>query len=311
MRVVALSSLVVVLAACSAGQGERPTMLPARFEEHRIFLSVATRNHDTLNLYTDTGGGLFVLGHVADRFGWPDSTGVDLRQVALREDLPVPLGSQDSLIPIFRPAEHGASAHDGMLGQAWFADRVWEIDYGAKTLSLHAETPRLGAEWSAVALGFLTDSLGARVLSFPRMPIVVDGDTLQMLLDTGATGHLTTAAHVALGDGGPLVRATSFITSEVFGRWRARHPSWRVVPAADSMLAGMAMIEVPVVSVAGVAVGPVWFMERPDANFHTYMAQWMDRPVDGALGGNAFRFFRTILDYPGSTAHFLPIEDRR
>ena len=116
------------------------------------------------------------------------------------------------------------------------------------------------------------------------------------------------AAGGSLGGGGSAAPLTGVYGAYLAGRFAAAETDTRF--AADSMLAGMAMIEVPVISVAGVAVGPVWFMERPDANFHTYMAQWMDRPVDGALGGNAFRFFRTILDYPGSTAHFLPIEDR-
>jgi hypothetical protein len=67
----------------------------------------------------------------------------------------------------------------------------------------------------------------------------------------------------------------------------------------------MSMIEVPEVRIAGQSVGPVWFTQRPDAAFHDFMAQWMDRPVDGALGGSAFRFFRMTVDYPRARASFV------
>ena len=163
---------------------------------------------------------------------------------------------------------------------------------------------------TTVPLGFRTDSTGKRVLSFPRIIAVVDGDTLQLLFDTGATGFLSPQAVAALGDSAPSVRATSFITSEVLTRWRQRHPDWRVLDNADQTIPGMRMIEVPRITVAGSTVGPVWFTERPDRNFHEFMSQFMDRRVDGALGGNAFRFFRITVDYPAAVAHFMPATPR-
>jgi hypothetical protein len=80
-----------------------------------------------------------------------------------------------------------------------------------------------------------------------------------------------------------------------------------VITNADETVPGMAMIEVPEIQIAGFRVGPVWFTERPDPNFHQFMSQWMDRQVDGALGGNAFRFFRVTVDYPAAVAHFVPV----
>jgi hypothetical protein len=65
-----------------------------------------------------------------------------------------------------------------------------------------------------------------------------------------------------------------------------------------------AMIEVPRVVIAGRAVGPVWFTRRADKNFHQFMSQWMDKRVDGALGGNALSFFRVTVDYPSAVAVF-------
>jgi len=64
------------------------------------------------------------------------------------------------------------------------------------------------------------------------------------------------------------------------------------------------MIEVPSIQVAGFTVGPVWCTRRADANFHKWMSQWMDRRIDGALGGSALRYFRITVDYPRAMAAF-------
>jgi hypothetical protein len=259
-----------------------------------------------LDLYTDTGGGLFIFGDVVDHLRWPDSAGVAVRDVVIDDHFPEPLGAPDHRIPIWRPADGRPREYDGMLGQAWFADRVWTFDYASEKLLLHRGTPEVTPETRTVDLGFLADSTGARQLSFPRITVVVDGDSLHLLFDTGATIHLTAAALDALGDSDRAVRATSFITSERLNRWRSRHPEWRVIPDADETVPGMALIEVPEVSVADFKVGPVWFTERPDANFHEFMSQWMDRRVDGALGGNFLRYFRVTVDYPSAVVYLVP-----
>ena len=89
----------------------------------------------------------------------------------------------------------------------------------------------------------------------------------------------------------------------MFERWRKRHPDWRVIANADAV-PGMSAIEVPRLSVAGFDVGPVWFTQRPDRSFHSYMAQWMDKPTDGALGGSALQYVRVTVDYPNGIAVF-------
>lgn len=40
------------------------------------------------------------------------------------------------------------------------------------------------------------------------------------------------------------------------------------------------------------------------------MSQFMDRRVEGALGGSALRYLRIRLDYPGGTASFEPINSK-
>ena len=71
------------------------------------------------------------------------------------------------------------------------------------------------------------------------------------------------------------------------------------------------MIEVPQVVIAGLRVGPVWFTQRPDRAFREWMSSMTDRPIEGALGGSAFKTTRMILDYPGGRAYFSPAPRER
>ena len=133
---------------------------------------------------------------------------------------------------------------------------------------------------------------------------MIDGQTINLLFDTGATVRLTDQALARLADGQPASRATSFISKTTFDRWHARHPDWKVIEHADANAGGEPLIEVPEVTVAGYTVGPVWFTRRADKNFHQWMSQWMDKEIDGALGGSALHYFRVTVNYPGAVAVF-------
>lgn len=139
----------------------------------------------------------------------------------------------------------------------------------------------------------------------------MDGEVLDFLFDTGATGQLTDAALNIVDDENEAIRGASFITQTMYDKWRARHPEWRIIEKADrygvdqpKRFGNGAMIQVPYVEIAGIKSGPVWFTTRPDSNFHDYMSQWMDKRVEGALGGSALKYFSIIIDYPNSTAYF-------
>ncbi|MEZ4423380.1 MAG: hypothetical protein R3E98_08230 [Gemmatimonadota bacterium] len=305
-----VAALLTIVAGCgpqddagsSAGAVPEGRALPVTFAADRIHLRLPLAvTGDTLTFYTDTGGGLFLLGEAADRVGLGDSSAVRLSAVAADSAFPDPRGVPEGRVPVFRPQEAPPFDVDGMLGQAWFADRVWTFDYPRQTLVLHDEAAATG---TAVPLAFQADSTGARTLSFPRIRVEIDGDSLDLLFDTGATVSLTDSAWAALGAEGPRERGTSFITTSVLDRWLTRHPDWAWIPDGDRNVAGSRLVRVPVVRVAGFETGPVWFTERPDRNFREYMAQFMDRPVDGALGGNALRTFRVTVDYPGAHAFF-------
>ena len=297
--------------------------LPAVFYGDRIFVAPETPDGETLHLYTDTGGGLFLQELAVERLGLPvrevTRDGQTVRLAPLPELAtdtwipPVPGEGEgdpsfpgvDGLLYVIPAAQTVSGVGDGMLGQAWFADRVWTFDYPSQRLYYHPSSKDLAPNPAhTVPLGFKTDEDGHRVTHFPSFEATIDGEVLPFLLDSGAMVHLTDEAHATLDDGEPETRATSFITASVFERWRRRHPDWPVIENADRTVAGEQMIRVPEVTVTGHTVGPVWFTRRPDRSFHEFMARMTDRRVEGALGGSLFHHFVMTVDYPGARAVF-------
>lgn len=298
-------------AAVAADTPALPYRLPATMEQHRFFVHAQAPSGNVLRLFTDTGGGMNFSTSGADKLDvqyempadparmpagstpWPDYR---------KAWIPRPRSaSADYALPIL-VSPPGMEAFDGMLGAPWFGGRTWAFDYRAGTLELLSEGQLPKADpIHVVKLGFQRDDDGKHTTHFPRIPARIDGEQLQFLFDTGATFRLDEAAAARLGDASARNRAGNFITREVMQRWRERHPDWPYIDKGD---AGMAMIQVPAVEVAGFRTGPAWFSARPDKAFHDYMAQWMDRPLDGALGGETFRDFRITVDYAAETAVF-------
>lgn len=316
------------------------TLLPARYDEGRWIVRPVTAAGDTLDLYTDSGGGLLFIARerlgpgAAPAFAERGPGGDSLFTAAWPAfrpgaTIPAPLGAPGPRVTtaaaaVFRRMTGGVHglmpARDGFLGHGWFAGRRWVLDYPARTLALApADAPAapLGPAPGSVfggGTGAVTVPLGFKNAAdvappagetpwFPRVRVAVDGDSLDLLFDTGATTVLTDSAWAAVGDGRPASRAASFVTRTVFDGWRRRHPEWRVVAGGEAV-SGADMIEVPAVSVGGLAAGPVWFTARPDPAFARFMSQWMDRPVFGALGGSALRYYRVDLDYAHRRATF-------
>jgi hypothetical protein len=312
-----LAATLILMSSCSTAFAQspgKPLVLPARYDEHRFYVEPVTIEGNKLSFFTDTGGGLFVFSDVVDRLKIPilkfEENGRPLEYIELPKfkegtSIPPPLGSRGRLF-VFTAGQRRSLDRDwsGMLGQQWFADRVWTFDYPNKRLLLRSDgdLPE-GDARHRVTLGFQTNAAGKRTTHFPRIQASIDGETLDLLFDTGASTELTETALAALSDKRPAIRATSFITANVFEKWRKRHPQWRVIEGAEKG-SNEAMIEVPKIEVAGYAVGPVWFTRRADKNFHEYMSQWMDKRIEGALGGNALYHFRVSVDYPRALAVF-------
>lgn len=292
-------------------------VLPAEFRDDRILIRLVTRDGVPLQLLTDTGGGLVLTEEAVRKAGLiPDST-----EIVENKTFPavgLPFGNEDGVVPplLFggRPGKFLVMSEpmgllkglDGLIGQAWFADRIWVFDYLHKQLKYNPDVTAGG--WiknsgHKVPLGFLHNDQGSRMNSFPRIQAKIDGEVVDLLFDTGASMELSDQGVAGHADDGGRVRGTSFITISLFQKWKRRNPGWRVVENAEQRT-GLPIIEVPEVEIAGYKVGPVWFTARPDSNFHTYMSQWMDKRVEGALGGSCFRYFRITAHYPEAWAFF-------
>lgn len=300
--------------------------VPSRFEADRVFATPTTAKGEPLRLYTDTGGGMNLLCRdAAKRLGLP------LETLPPDEEMEAELGGNlaRTTLPPFAPArgipanangdahflvhdckgKSAASLGEGLLSQHWFAGRTWTWDYPAQRLALETGnwTPPRSAR--AVALGFKPAAGNAPAFHMPRITVRIDGKDIDLLLDTGATGSPTADALAAQPTPAPVngARATSFVTKSTLDAWHAAHPDWPLVEKADNLFAPRFVaraIRVPEVDIAGWKTGPVWFTERPDRAFREFMSRMTDRPVEGALGGNALASFRMTLDYAHATAHF-------
>lgn len=309
--------------------GVHAATIPTRFEADRVFATPTTASGESLRLYTDTGGGANLLCRRAAL-----RLRLDLEPLPPDEELEAELGRDLSRteLPPFKagagvPANadgdrsllvheckdrNGASAAslgDGLLSQHWFAGRVWTWDYAARRLTLEDAGWKAPSAAHRTPLGFKPAAAGAPAFHMPRITVRVGGRDLDLLLDTGATGYPTRVALAAQPAPAPVngARATSFVTTATLDAWRAAHPDWTVVENADDLLAPRfraRAIRVPEVEIAGWKVGPVWFTERPDDAFRKMMSSMTDRPVEGALGGNALAALRMTIDYPGAAAYF-------
>src|SRR5262247_2695251 len=89
--------VLLPLVACAA----RPpsgTRLPTRFVENRFYVEPVSESGEKLTLYTDTGGGLFLLEDSAKRAGFavesapPDNTPMAVPRWRPEASIPAPAG---------------------------------------------------------------------------------------------------------------------------------------------------------------------------------------------------------------------------
>lgn len=306
--------LVGLAAACRTSGSAQvtakhpPVELPVVVEEDRFFLQARTAGGGDLRMFLASAGGMSLTRRAVERLKLP----VRRQQTPEGELATAPFPTfYDARLP--RPMleafpvldEEPPEQADGMLGAPWFAGRVFTFDYAGKRMWLRSagDLPPAPAA-HRIPLGLRRDEAGKPASPYGRIQAQIDGQAIDLLLDTGATITLTDAARQALG-GAARERATSFIVTSVFERWRRAHPEWRVIEGADGAAGGAPMIEVPSVRIASLDVGPVWFTRRPDEDFHELTARLMDRPSDGAIGGSALRHFeRVTVDWANATAVF-------
>jgi hypothetical protein len=292
--------------------------LPAEFDHNRIRLAVPAPDGSTLHFTTDSGGGWnAIMRPAARRLKLPHvGTAPDdqhpLPLVAfpdfmVQAGVPAPLADDPYLQGKLIEADDAPwIEQDGFLGSRWFAGHVWRIDYGRhEMVAGKLATPAPGDH--AVPLGFQVDEAGRRSTNFGRITVRIDDQDIDMLLDTGATARLTDESAAILKAPAGAFVGSSFIVKSQLDQWHAKHPEWRYIERGDAIgPRPLPMIEVPRVTVAGWTVGPVWFAEKPDANFAAWMSSMMDQPIRGAFGGAGLQYFRIVIDYPKAVAGFGP-----
>ena len=173
-------------------------------------------------LFIDSGGGgVWVIKPVLERLGYKpkfesveegDSvfTGGKFPKFKAGASIPIPLGVPDTSMFGFGAAPMSImEGAVGMLGHTWFAGRVWVFDYPKHQLSVYEATPPARPFGPHTIPMTLKKPLSR---NDPRIQVDVAGDTIDMLLDTGATSELTPEALAVMGPG-PSTRASAFVAT--------------------------------------------------------------------------------------------------
>lgn len=308
-------------------------LIPASFiEGKRFYIKIPIGGKDTIGGFGDTGGGIsMILPHTKNRGEIHSKLkkgllkGIMPVDYILFSDLvqdpnfpkPSPLRSFVLRNPftmvtnpylIIPPMEdelkfmiESMPEMEAFLGQAFFMDKSWTFDYPNQEIWVN--TPLDDAQINnpnVQKIGFKKNANQEKIFGHPSMIIEVEGDSMDVLFDTGATLVLSEEGKKQL-DTDKKTIGGSFIAASIFEKWRKEHPEWKYYPKAD--LAGD-VIEVPVVKIAGYEIGPVLFAKRRDENWSEGMIVSMDKIVKGAIGGSALQYFKVTIDYNSELLRF-------
>jgi hypothetical protein len=149
-------------------------------------------------------------------------------------------------------------------------------------------------------IGFKKNSNRENTFGHPSMFIEVNGEVIDVLFDTGASMLLSDNGKKEMNTNAATIGG-SFIAASIFDKWRKDHPEWKYYKEADNKNDA---IEVPIVKIGGIEVGPVLFSKRPDENWSEGMIHSMDKIVKGAIGGSAFKFLKVTIDYNSELVRF-------
>jgi hypothetical protein len=310
-RVAGLAATAVVVAGAFAAEGAAQTVIPTRYVADRFFAAPVTQQGDTLMMLMDTGGGnVFVTKRTLIRMGvtpkfimvaegdsvWDGGKFPTFRPGA---SIPPALGTPKGVLFGFGDRLLKDLGGDGMVGHNWFAGRVWVLDYPHHQAAYFptASAPKpFGPHTIPMTLKAPLEQ------DDPRIQVIVAGDTVDMLLDTGATSVLSPEA-IGIVGAGPAERASAFAAARLWDGWHKKHPEWRVITGGEANMHAD-LIGVPNVSMAGYDVGTIWFAKRPDRVYDGMMKALMDKPILASVGGLAFRQFTLTLDYVNQRVTF-------
>jgi hypothetical protein len=191
MRRFALTCLFLLMLPTTRAQ-----VLPTEFVRDRIFVLAKPADGPPIRFFTDSGGGWNAISSSAQqRLKLPRKGDVDMEGERAPIVDPAILWQHSQIPPpgdepwlhgmlVVGPAE-AFTEGDGTLGSRWFAGRIWDLDYPARRMSVIRALPK-GVTFEALALRFATDEQGQRALNFPSISVSIDGESIDVLLDTGA-----------------------------------------------------------------------------------------------------------------------------
>jgi hypothetical protein len=251
--------------------------LPGFFKGGRPFLRLTLNDGSHAIAWLDTDGSGFISKALVAR--------QHLNVVGGRAPLPAfvdqlpPIGGDGALAVIDPdPKDAILAGIDLQLGGSWFAGRVWTIDYRNDQILWHPDNHAVASDAvNPVKLHFTSGS-------YPTLPVVVEGELIEMALDTAASVVERTGT----------VAATSFVTHDRMAKWRAAHPDW----SFHNISPGVDRLDIPEVRVFGVPLGGVSFTTRPGDDV------FAGETLAGKLGSNAWAFRILILDYVRAIAAF-------
>jgi len=310
-----------------------PKKLPSIFmDSSRFFIKLPLISNDTILAYCDTGGGFsMVLPRVTaqEHIEPYVKTGllkgvmpfdyVLFNDIVDNTDIPRPYPMRNFIVRTpFSPVKESfliippmdgelkmvsekVPEMDAFLGQGFFMGKSWTIDYPNQ--EIWTNTP-LGAKDlsnpDVQKIGLKKNEQGSVVFGHPSMEIIVDGEPIDVLFDTGASFVLSDQGKKLLNTQTETMSG-SFIASSIFERWKKNHPDWKIYPASDL---DRDIIEVPVVKVGTHEIGPVLFARRKDEIWSESMIHSMDKIVKGAIGGSLLKHFKVTIDYNSQLIKF-------
>lgn len=293
--------------------------LASEFIDNRIYVNVNSGGK-VLKFYTDSGGGLypFIYDDIAKSLKLSTLKSIfdegekisftDISKVFEIQGIPHHK-EWNKNTRIFTYSEKSKAEvsqirfiiGDGFLGAPFFADHVWHFDYENKELKFCTKLTDIN---NFAKLPFYFKGSNRIKDTFQaRMEIEVFGKKHSMLFDTGATSLYSKEAIMSIQPFKEFT-ASSFIRDSVAKEWIKNDPKIRVIKGGEKFAGGGDLIKIDEVKIANIVVGPVWFATRNDKIYDKYSREIMDANIDGAVGGNLFKYFDIITDYQANMSYW-------
>jgi len=303
----------------------KATLLPSLFlNGERFYIKMQTTSGDTALAYGDTGGGIAMIPEdVIDKLqlesklkysimkGLMPIKYIPFNDIIKDKYIPPPIMLRERIlrrpisrvsVPLLMIALNDeelkfmvqSMPFDIFLGQNFFMGKSWTFDYIHRQIWVNTPIPLSETNNPSVQhLGFKKNNTQESIFGHPSLKIEVNGEPIDVLFDSGATLVLSELGKKDFNTKEKTIGG-SFIAKSIFDKWRKEHPNWKYYKGADYR---NDVIEVPLVKISGLEVGPVLFAERPDEAWSVGMIQSMDKVVKGALGGSALKYLKVTLDY--------------